>query len=567
MPTTTSAPPAPVAATRHERLAAITRLAMRHRWTLAFGIAAVAIAAFRLAALGQVPPGLDSDEASIGYNAWAIAHHGVDEHGAVMPLYFQAYDEFKNPIYIYLLAPFTWILPLTSTTIRLPAALCGLVATGALTLFAWRTTRNRAATLLTLVTAAFTPWLVIESRVGLEVIVEVTALSGALLCLARGLDTPSRRGWLWAAGGLLGLSVLAYTTARLFIGLLVVVLALVDRRWRPSRELLPVHAPVVAVYALLGLYAATGHAEALVHRFGQLWIGSDEAGVLVLAARFARNYATYLGFPFLFTHGDASLRQNPGDGGMLLVAMLPALALGVWAWWRRRDVLATFVLCGLLVAPVPAALTADGTPQALRSAAKLPFLVAITVLGWAEIVRLLVSRRALIVVASAALAFNVGGFAWDFMVRYPNRTVVDAQTFGARTISTLETFEAGELDAVQRAHDLADGHRVWLSDAIYQAGEQALVAFTPAPRSTGSSAGDRAAELDEIGMSEEHDAGAITPLARPCDVLVLGASETPPAGATELLAETWTLQPDAETLTPGRSVTTVRVWRNPCLGP
>ena len=529
-----------------------------------FAGAAVAIAAYRLAALGQVPPGLDSDEASIGYNAWAIAHHGVDEHGAVMPLYFQAYDEFKNPVYIYLLAPFTWILPLTPSTIRLPAALCGLAAIAALTLFAWRTTRSRPATLLTLLTAAFTPWLLIESRVGLEVICEVTALAGALLCLACGLEPAARRAWLWAAGVLLGVAILAYTTARLSVGLLVVVLALVDRRWRPSHRLLPVQAPVAAVYALLGIYAATGHTEVLVHRFGQLWIGSDEAAVPILVVRFLRNYVTYWGVPFLFTHGDASLRQNPGAGGMLLVSTLPALVAGVWAWLRRRDMLSTFVLCGLVLAPAPAALTADDTPHALRSAAMLPFLIALAAPGWAELVRLLASRRVLLLAGCAALAVDVGGFAWDFMVRYPNRTAVDQTSLGVRTITTLEIFEAGELDAVQRARAEAAGHRVWLSDAVYQSGEQALVVFTPDPRATGSSAGDRAAELDEIGMSEEHDAGAIAPLTRQCDVLVLGASETPPSGATQLFAESWTLQPDAETLVGGREVTTVSVWRTRC---
>src|SRR3982074_662287 len=142
-----SPPPPPLAA-----------LLRAHPWGVAFAVAAVVLAAFRLAALDVVPPGLHYDEASVGYNAWAIAHHGVDEHGSVMPLYFEAFDEYKNPVYIYLLAPFTWFLPLSPATIRLPAALCGLATVAALTLFAWRTTRSRPAALLTLGLARFTPW-------------------------------------------------------------------------------------------------------------------------------------------------------------------------------------------------------------------------------------------------------------------------------------------------------------------------------------------------------------------------------------------------------------------------
>ena len=57
-----------------------------------------------LLALGATPPGLHVDEASVGYNAWTIAHHGVDEHGVHWPLFFEAFGEYKNPLYIYLLA-------------------------------------------------------------------------------------------------------------------------------------------------------------------------------------------------------------------------------------------------------------------------------------------------------------------------------------------------------------------------------------------------------------------------------------------------------------------------------
>ena len=46
-------------------------------------------------------PGLYVDEASIGYNAWTIAHFGVDEHGIHFPLFFEAFGEYKNPIYVY----------------------------------------------------------------------------------------------------------------------------------------------------------------------------------------------------------------------------------------------------------------------------------------------------------------------------------------------------------------------------------------------------------------------------------------------------------------------------------
>src|SRR4051812_31269208 len=50
------------------------------------------------------PPGFYIDESSISYNAHTIAQTGRDEHGQTLPLFFRAFGEYKNPIYIYLLA-------------------------------------------------------------------------------------------------------------------------------------------------------------------------------------------------------------------------------------------------------------------------------------------------------------------------------------------------------------------------------------------------------------------------------------------------------------------------------
>src|ERR1700704_2361410 len=66
-------------------------------------IAVIAIAA-HVACIASLPMGLYVDESSIGYNAWSIANNGHDEHGVAWPLFFRAFGEFKNPVYIYFLA-------------------------------------------------------------------------------------------------------------------------------------------------------------------------------------------------------------------------------------------------------------------------------------------------------------------------------------------------------------------------------------------------------------------------------------------------------------------------------
>ncbi len=50
---------------------------------------------------GSVPPSLNWDEASLGYNAYSILQTGKDEWGKSFPLTFEAFGDFKLPGYIY----------------------------------------------------------------------------------------------------------------------------------------------------------------------------------------------------------------------------------------------------------------------------------------------------------------------------------------------------------------------------------------------------------------------------------------------------------------------------------
>ncbi|MEA2637182.1 MAG: hypothetical protein QOE18_239, partial [Chloroflexota bacterium] len=145
-------------------------------WIGAFAVCAVLVVVRNLVDLSGSPPGLYVDEASIGYNAWAVAHFGVDEHGIHVPLFFEAFGEYKNPVYIYALSGLLRVLPLTVAVERLPAAIFGLAVVGFLTAAAWRLTGSRVITLGTLVLTALTPWVVIESRVGFETISMVALL-------------------------------------------------------------------------------------------------------------------------------------------------------------------------------------------------------------------------------------------------------------------------------------------------------------------------------------------------------------------------------------------------------
>ena len=75
-------------------------------------------AAVRSVGIGENPPGFFADEASAGYNAYTILRDGVDEHGEGWPVLFEAFGEYKLPVYIYSLVPFIAALGLTEVAVR-----------------------------------------------------------------------------------------------------------------------------------------------------------------------------------------------------------------------------------------------------------------------------------------------------------------------------------------------------------------------------------------------------------------------------------------------------------------
>lgn len=482
--------------------------------------AAGLVITLHLVALGTAPPGLYNDEASIGYNAWAIAHHGVDEHGVAFPLYFEAFGEYKDPVSIYLLAPLTWVLPLTSYAARLPSALLGLGVVLLVARIATRTSGSQPVVALSVLTAGVLPWLFLDSRLAFPTISMVFALLAALWCLVHADESGSWR-WFLGAGLFLGVALFTYPSARLFVALLAIIVAvaygIAANRRRHWWALLP---PVIAAYALLAQWSLR-HPDALGARFGALTITADHPSLPAVAARFVSNYVQYFGFPFLFSHGDANLRHSTGWGGMLLVVSLPALLAGVVTCVRRLDQpLCRLALLGLVAAPIPAAVTAEGTPHSLRAATMLPFLLLLTVMGWTTLWPWLRPRGAWLAALAAVVLIEAGGYVYDFFVEYPGHAVA--------------AFDSGESDAITRAHDLAAGHTVYLSDMLDKPYIQALFSLQPDPS-------DFAAHgLGVIGMSMA-SATDIADAARSGDILVLDPHDAVPSGATHLFDESVTV--------------------------
>src|SRR3989304_8160168 len=79
----------------------------------------------RIYLIDSVPPSLNWDEVSHGYNAYSTLKTGRDEWGEYFPLIFRAYGDYKLPVYIYLTALSELFLGLNPISVRLPSVGAG----------------------------------------------------------------------------------------------------------------------------------------------------------------------------------------------------------------------------------------------------------------------------------------------------------------------------------------------------------------------------------------------------------------------------------------------------------
>ena len=176
-------------------------------------------ALLRLLYLGEIPRGLNQDEASIGYEAWSLLHHGIDRNGYPLPVHFLSWGSGQNALYAYLSLPIIAAFDLNIFSTRLLMALAGVVS---LFLF-WRVAARAEFTaendkpmfaLLALTLLAFCPWHIVTSRWAIESNFLPFVILLAVYFFAR---TDNHRLSIQAAGVfVLSLSVYAYGLAYLF---------------------------------------------------------------------------------------------------------------------------------------------------------------------------------------------------------------------------------------------------------------------------------------------------------------------------------------------------------------
>lgn len=159
---------------------------------------------------GQLPPGVDIDEAATAVDAYDLYKYGVDRNGMAFPVEFVSWGEGQNALYAYLLIPFFAVAKeLSPVVVRLPMLLAG-VASLPLAYLLGKALLDSRLGLLSMFFLAISPWHILLSRWGKEVNLFPFVFLAGFVCL---LKASKDDRWFVPGCILLGLCLYAYGTS------------------------------------------------------------------------------------------------------------------------------------------------------------------------------------------------------------------------------------------------------------------------------------------------------------------------------------------------------------------
>jgi len=430
---------------------------------------------------------LTSDELSIGYNAFSILKTGKDEWGRELPWVFQAFGDFKLPVYIYSSVPFIALGGLTPLMLKLPSILAGT----SLIILIYFLTRQLIDDEVTAFIAAglmaLSPWSLHLSHMALESNLALMFFMIGLNFLIYQLK-PKKTYWLVGimTGLSFGLTLYTYVAYRLIIimlGLLLLLSWFFVRRWRQSLLFVILGLVFIAIPWAIQFLGRGGSV-----RFSQLFI-NQRAGIeavlidkhnfcflidphvlhqicrrtftfpFELMRNFSRSYLAAFMPQFLFFQGDGLIYLHTPGYGQLLFLLLPFYLLGLIFWLtKKKDQISRLILIIFLLTPVPAALV--GTPQSVRLSALLPFVVLFTVFGLKVGFKLMKNKRqrvALMVVYGLAYLFLTFRFLIDFLFIYPLQQQSQFYPIG-REVAHYVAAHKNEYSLIYVSDDFPDAH-------------------------------------------------------------------------------------------------------------
>ncbi len=357
----------------------------------------------RVVGVTLVPPSLNWDEVSHGYNAYSILKTGNDEWGKTLPIIFRAYGDYKLPVYIYLTALSEFVFGMNSLAVRLPSIVAG-TSLVPFTYLLVRYLEDKRVALMGAFLVALEPWSLFLSRGAFEANLALTFFVAGLYFLLSGLRKKNYK--LLIALFLFGLSVWTYNSARVFVPIFLLVILVLN--YKEILKLFHNHKRIGAAGLIILIFFFAPMFVQLLSPVGRArygWVSILDSGAIAkifeyrqssdLPANLSRilyNRVTYFSFSFvknwlshfspafLFFKGGSNYQFSLPNHGLIYLINLPFFLIGIFALIKKKIKKGAILLAWILLAPIPSSLTRE-SPHVLRSIFMIPVPMILTSFG------------------------------------------------------------------------------------------------------------------------------------------------------------------------------------------
>lgn len=382
----------------------------------------VVLNALRFVGLSDVPPGYFVDEAASFTQIWCLGEDGRDASGRFLPLFAPGEaNAIYTPTYLYGQVIWSFLFGHSVAAFRAFSGFISCLTILFLYLWVQKKSGNRIAFYVAL-SASIMPWGFQFSRIAWD-----PPLATFFLILALWVTGFSRQRWLAAIP--LALAAYSYSPMRMMaIPFLFLLPAL---SWKDKTRIFLVFG-VICIPLLINMLDPQ-----FMHRANYLaiWGKTFESpyvheSALGLVLIFIKNLGLFFTPNFLFLTGDPEIRHSIQTFGMLSwldgLAYSGALFFLLAALWKEgklrlssSQIQLLGVAClGIILAFIPAALTREGLPNALRALAGWPFFALLTGIALSIIEQRLDNKRTLLGVGLISVTF-FSFYLWDYFYEYP----------------------------------------------------------------------------------------------------------------------------------------------------
>lgn len=432
--------------------------------------------------VAEVPPSLNWDEVSIGYNAYSVLKTGRDEWGVFLPVHFKSYGEYKLPAQIYASIPGIAVFGLNELGVRITPVVYGTLTVLIVFFLARAIFQSTPIGLISAALLAISPWHIQLTRGSFESSFAAFWVSLGMWLFIKGFT--GRKWWIWSMVPF-AISVYTYNSARVFTPLFLLAAAVIYRPNLSKYKRYFVGALAVFVILMLPLlpYYFSGEGNSryklvsitddpgLIPRIDQNRNLSHLPGPL---PRLVHNRIAYVGFyiaenylahftpDFLFISGAPHKQHSVQGIGELYWFQAPFLVLGLYLLLKKRYPFWQVLISWLLLSFVPVAVTNDSIPNALRPLIAVPVYQILTALGiyqsylWLKKKPLGLRLGVLIVTAGLAV-FQFAGYLNNYYNIYPVKYSRDWQ-YGYKQVESFVQANQDKYDEVVISRHYGEPH-------------------------------------------------------------------------------------------------------------